>query len=167
MLDLLFKVNEFEISSIYEEDVSYLKRWITKINKINHNVENIETDEIYERYLEYIVSEGEIFLKVSSNNEIVGVLKGRIEFGELNKVWLSTVIMDLKEEDVKIDIINGFLISLGKEFGVNAFLISITSNDKENLKFWKRLGFTLSRISKNYYEINGKVLDMLVLKRNL
>lgn len=169
MLDLLYNVNDFEISSIYESDVSYLKQWINNITEINKNVYNIETDEIYERYLEYIVSEGEIFLKISKKNSIIGLLKGRIEFGEGNKVWFSNVIIDTNEISMheKLVVINRFLNALTEEFGVSEFLISIASNDNENLKFWRELGFDLSRISKNYYEVNGKALDMMVLKRFL
>lgn len=167
MLDLLYKINEFEISSIYEEDVSYLKQWLKDFTKENKNVDYIETDEIYERYLEYIASEGEIFLKICKNNRIIGLLKGRIEFGRVNNAWFSTIIMDIKEmdSDKKSIIVNELLQALSEEFGINEFIISLTSNDKENLKFWRELGFVLSRISKNYYEINGKMLDMMILKR--
>jgi len=167
MLDLLYNFSEFEISSIYEDDVSYLKKWLNNITKTNKKFNDIKIEDVDERYLEYLVSEGEIFLKICKNNKIIGLVKGRIEFGEVNKVWFSTVIFDIKQisEKEKLNLINKVLSGLSNEYCIGEFVISIASDDKDNLNFWSQMGFQLSRISKNYYEINGRMLDMMLLKK--
>jgi tRNA(Met) C34 N-acetyltransferase TmcA len=50
------------------------------------------------------------------------------------------------------------------EYGIKDFYATIVGKSDSIMNFWKGNGYEILRISKNYYNINGEDMDMIILK---
>lgn len=167
MFDINVNVEDIRISSIERQDIVKIQKWINYQNHTyEHEREPLGLKEFYERFLEYYVSENEFFLKITKEDNLIGILKGRIEFKNLNEVWIWYFIIDNKYRRAGYGsrIIKAVESYFWSSFGINNFYTGVCEKDSEALRFWNRNQFKLVRVSKEYFNINGRDLDMLVLK---
>jgi GNAT superfamily N-acetyltransferase len=158
---------DISITSINADDMNLVKSWLIEEQvKNNNEIDTLNIDDFYNRYVEYFVSENEIFIKIIKGNLLIGVLKGRMEFKEENEVWISFFLIDSKYRRIGIgsNILHKLKEYFDRKFGINTFYSKITSGDKMVEKFWQGCGYSFLRSAKNFYKINGKTYDMLILK---
>lgn len=170
MFNIDIKFNDVSIINVEKEDIFKIKNWIN--NQHVYNIEdglNYGIREFYERYLEYFVSEGEYFVKVLCKNELIGILKGRIEFKNPNEVWIMCYLMESKMygDDVSTRIINEFLKHFHENYGISNFYTFVSANNNVMLKLWKNNNFEISRVTNNFLELDSKNNDMLILKKTI
>lgn len=168
MFNIDIKFDDISILNVEKEDVFKIKNWIN--NQHVYNIDdglNYGTHEFYERYLEYYVSEGEFFLKVLCARELIGIIKGRIEFKNPNEVWIMCYMIEprMPEADISSRIINEFSRHLYENYGICNFFTFTKANNNEMLKLWKNNNFQISRVTSNFLEIDSKEKDMLILKK--
>ncbi|HEY5501100.1 MAG TPA: GNAT family N-acetyltransferase [Candidatus Humimicrobiaceae bacterium] len=168
MFNIAIKFDNISIVNVEKEDVFKIKNWIN--NQHVYNIDdglNYDTREFYERYLEYYVSEGEYFLKVLCGSELIGIIKGRIEFKNPNEVWIMCYLIEDKMHaaDVSSTIINQFSRHLYESYGICNFYTFAKVNNNEMLKLWKNNNFEISRVTSNFIEIDSKDKDILILKK--
>lgn len=167
MFDINIDLNDVSISSIERDDIVFIQKWINEQNSSNAGSEKpLGLKEIYERFLEYYVSEGEFFLKITKKEKLIGVLKGRIEFKTINEVWFWYFLLDNQYRELGIgsDIIKNVKDYFMNELGIYDFYTGVCEKDLRILKFWSKNKFAITRISKGYFNINNEDLDMIVLK---
>lgn len=170
MFDINIYMDNVLISSIERQDIVKIQKWINYQNYIcEDKAERLGLKEFYERFLEYYVSESEFFLKITKDDEMIGILKGRIEFKNPNEVWIWYFILDNKYRGMGIGsrIIKNIKSYFFNNFGINNFYVGVCERDVEALKFWNKSQFKLIRVSKEYFNINNKKIDMLVLKNEI
>lgn len=168
MFNIDIKFDDVSIANVEKEDVFKIKNWIN--NQHVYNIDdglNYDTREFYERYLEYYVSEGEYFLKVLCGSELIGIIKGRIEFKNTNDVWIMCYLIESRMygDDVSSRIINEFSKHLYENYGICNFYTFVSANNNEMLKLWKNNNFEISRVTSNFIEIDSKDKDILILKK--
>lgn len=167
MFDIHIDIDNISISSIEREDIIKIQKWI---NHQNSNFKDItkplKLREFYERFLEYYVSENEFFLKINKDNNLIGVLKGRIEFKNPNEVWLWYFLLDndYRGKGIGSQIIKSVENYFSNNFGIYNFYAGVCEKDTKILKFWNKNNFKLIRVSKDFFNIDGRYMDMLVLK---
>ncbi len=165
MLDVNVKFDDIEISNINKEDLSIVKEWMELQKKISQEETDLEW--LKERFLESYISECEFFLKINKNFKLIGVLKGRLEFKNPNEAWIWFFYIDDYYRNTKLN--NRTLEELMKyfsnEYSIDMFFTRIIKDDKENLMFLKTVGFKIVRIVKNFYSIDGKYMDMMIMKK--
>lgn len=170
MFDIDINFDDIYISNIEREDIIPIQKWIN-IQQSSHTEEEkpLGLKEFYERFLEYYVSESEFFLKINLGEEIIGVLKGRIEFKNPNEVWLRYFIIDnrFRGKGIGSLVIKEIIKYFSNGFGIYDFYAAITGDDERVFKFWKRNKFKLLRISKDFFDVDGESIDMLVLKAEI
>lgn len=167
-IDIVF--DDVSIMSVEKEDIINIEKWINNQQVFNIDArKNYGIKEFYERYLEYYVSEGEYFLKVLCGNEIIGIIKGRIEFKNPNEVWIMCYLMEFRlyDADISSTIINEFLKHLYKNYGICNFYTFVSANNLRMLKLWKSNNFEVSRITSNFLEGGSQDKDILILKKNI
>jgi RimJ/RimL family protein N-acetyltransferase len=170
MFDVHLDLNDLNISSVEKEDIISIQKWINDQNYGSNDIEKqLGLREFYERFLEYYVSEGEFFLKITKDNNLIGVLKGRIEFKNPTEVWLWYFLID---KDYRGRGIGSGIISSVKEyfndgFGIDNFYTGVCAEDTDVLRFWKKNGFTLIRVSKGFFSVDEKDRDMMIMKNTL
>lgn len=168
MFNIDIKFDDISIVNVEKEDVVKIKNCIN--NQYVYNIDDglkYDIHEFYERYLEYYVSEGEFFLKVLFTGELVGIIKGRIEFKNPNEVWIMCYLIEprMHEADVSSRIINEFSRHLYDNYGMCNFYAFEKANNNEMLKLWKNNNFKISRVTSNFLEIDSKKKDLLILKK--
>lgn len=170
MFSIDVKYKDITISSIKTGDMNKVKVWLTEEQSKNSNeIDNLNIEEFNNRYIEYVVSENEIFTKINKNNILIGILKGRLEFKEKNELWISFFQIDSRFRGLGIG--SEILANLNKyfdsKFGINTFYSLISSGNELVEKFWNNCGYFIVRTAKDFYNINGKPYDMLILKRTI
>ncbi len=87
--------HDVSIMNVEKEDIVKIEKWINNQRVLNIAAKkNYGIVEFYERYLEYYVSEGEYFVKVLFGSELIGIIKGRIEFKNPNEVWIMCYLLE-------------------------------------------------------------------------
>ena len=165
-IDIVF--DDVSIMSVEKEDTCKIENWINAQRVFNIDAgKNYGIKEFYQRYLEYYVSEGEYFLKVLRCSELIGIIKGRIEFKNPNEVWIMCYLMDFKlyDGDISTTIIDEFLKHLFKNYGIRNFYTLVSADNYGMLKLWKNNNFEISRVTSNFLEIDSEDKDILILKR--
>ncbi|MFT5872772.1 MAG: hypothetical protein ACI8WT_001708 [Clostridium sp.] len=167
-IDIIF--DDVSITSVEKEDIFKIKNWINNQKIVNIDARlNYDIEEFYERYLECYVSEGEYFLKVLCGSELIGILKGRIEFKNPNEVWIMCYLIEFKlyDADISTTIINEFIKHLYINYGICNFYTYVSVNNHAMLKLWKDNNFDISRVTRNFLEIDSEDKEILILKKEL
>jgi RimJ/RimL family protein N-acetyltransferase len=168
MFDIDIQFEDISITSIKSGDIMSVQKWLNLQQfYCNRSEEPVGFEEFYERFLEYYISEGEFFLKINKSDELIGLLKGRLEFKNPNEVWLGFFIVghDHRGKGLGSEIIRKVSDYFFSSFGIDIFYTGVADNDVRLAKFWKKNNFELLRVSKNYFNINGRERDMLVFKK--
>ncbi|MGV8984191.1 GNAT family N-acetyltransferase [Clostridium sp.] len=165
-IDIVF--NDVSILSVEKEDISQIESWINNQQVFNEEAgKNYAIKDFYERYLEYYVSEGEYFLKILCGSELIGIIKGRIEFKNPNEVWIMCYLLEFRlyDDDISTEIINEFLKHLYENYGICNFYTFVSAKNHDMLKLWKKNNFEISRVTSNFLEIDSEDTDILILKK--
>lgn len=134
-IDLEFE--DIRICSVEKEDLSGIYAWIT------HEEDSLEESQFYERFLEYYLSECEFFLKINKNNNLIGVIKGKVEFKNPNEVWIRYFSLDSKERNRGLGskILRNIIKYFFMDCSIWNFYAEIKEVNSESLIFWKKNGF--------------------------
>lgn len=169
MLDINLTIDNMTILSIQKEDVIYVGDYLK--NQCRSQNEELEISDIYEKFLEYYVSENEFFLKINDKetNEILGIIKGRVEFKNPHEAWIWSISLNksIRSKGIGSIILKNLSIYLKEEYGVRDFYTRIIKEDGSKLKFWTRNGYEVIRVSEELYKTNNKRTHVFILKKSL
>lgn len=159
MLDIDINFKDIIITNIKSKDLPHIHKW-------SEYDEESGSEQLTERYLESCLSECEYFLKVVRGKDIIGVIKGRAEFKNPNEAWIWFYNLEKQEDMSDLDCIamKEFFSYLSSEYDIRLFFTRVAVNDKASLKFWEKIGFRPLRLVKDYYCINGKDVDMIIME---
>jgi RimJ/RimL family protein N-acetyltransferase len=169
MFDINICFEDISISSIEREDVIQIQKWINSQDIYNGSalVKPLDLEEFVERFIEYYMSENEFFLKIKKSDELIGVFKGRVEFKNPNEVmiWCYIINNSVRGMGYGTKILNNILLYFKNNLGIATFSTGIVEGNSKAMRFWNKSRFNLLRISKNFFNIDGKEFDMLIFKR--
>lgn len=164
MFDIKLKVNDIELMSIEKDDISETYNWFNaESNYLDRdNFDKVSESQFYDRFIEYYLSECEFFTRLMMNNELIGILKGRIEFKNPNEVWIGYLLISERYRNKKVGttVLNSVINYFNTDLGIFNFYIKLKKNDMDSLNFWKKNGFIVSQLSNE----NNLVKD-IILKR--
>jgi ribosomal protein S18 acetylase RimI-like enzyme len=165
VLDLEMNFEDISISSIEKKDLPQIQILIKNEEPFIYVKDSLE--DLYERYLESYISECEFFLKISKQDILIGVLKGRLEFKNPNESWIWFFYLNAEYRNTGLDskIIQQVTKYFYEEYGIELFFTRIIKNSEENINFWKKINFEIIRAVKDFYSVNGKYVDMLIMKK--
>jgi ribosomal protein S18 acetylase RimI-like enzyme len=169
MFDINVHFEDISISSIEQEDIVEIQEWINRQDAHDRNALNkpLDLKEFVERFIEYYMSESEFFLKVKKGSRLIGIFKGRVEFRNPNEVLIWCYILDseYRGDGLGTKILTKIIEYFKNDLGIGNFSTGIMEGNNLAVRFWKKNRFNLIRISKSFFSIEGKDLDMLILKR--
>lgn len=165
MLNLNLVVEDIEVKDVNKNDITKIYNSITKEKLLVGNKDYMNIEEVYDRFLEYYLTEGEFFVKFECENEFIGFLRGRVEFKKSNKVWINCIHInkEYRNKGIGSKLIIKIIEFLKETYDIKVFYTGILNEEKDDLRFWKRNGFYIERISKEFFDINEKKKDMLIL----
>lgn len=166
MFDIHLVIDDISITSLEKQDILPVQKWINLQNHNSLSEKPLASKEFYERFLEYYVSENEFFLKICKEDKLIGVLKGRMEFKTNNEAWLWYFLIDheYRQQGIGSYIITNIIKYFIEELGVDHIYTGVSEKDISFIKFWKNNNFRLQRVAKNFFNVSGEDLDMLIMK---
>lgn len=170
MLYMVLDAEDIKISNIEKDDIKHIDKEFRDEKFFTENTNIYSIEDLYERFLEYYLTEGEFFLKIKKDtDEFLGFLKGRVEFKEYNVAWINCFVIKekYKQRNLERKILNVILKFLQITYDVKTVYIGVTKDEKDSLSFLKENGFYILRVSKEFYEINNKKKDMIVLVKDV
>lgn len=171
MFDVNFNYNDICITSVELEDIRLINDFINSQNSISLKSGEmlINYDELYQRFLEYYVGECEFFIKISNNDDIIGIMKGRIEFKNQNEVWILNFLIGdaMRNRGYGSSILYNVIQYFNRIYGIKEFFSCITEKDKKSLKFWENNGYKMVRIVNDFYNFENRKNNMFLMKRSI
>lgn len=168
MLYVSMHFEDIDILNIEREDLIYAHKWLDLQKPHIKFTEQgwLTLKDLNERYLESYVSENEFFLKILNKKNFSGILKGRVEYKNPNEMWFWFFILDsgLHEKGIGSKIVKQSIDYFVNEYSIDNFYTVVIVEDAAYLKFWRKNGFKVLRLSKGFYNINGKEFDIFILK---
>lgn len=171
MFEVSINYKDINISNVVMDDLNCIQKWFNKKNNLVYygNDDYLEINEINEIFLEYYISESEIFLKILKDNALIGIFKGRIEFKDENIIWISCFVLDCfyldnNEGNIILDKILKFFL---RNYGIKEFLIGISVKEKKTLNLLMSNGFKLVRISSDFFINRQSSSNAMIMKRNI
>lgn len=165
MFQVDLKIEDIYVDSIEKKDLIEVYNWIKINNVYNDGEKNLDFKDFCDRFLEYYLSEGEVFLKITKNSEVIGLLKGRIEFKNPNEFWIRYfgINENFTNENIR-QIILRKIIKIFNGYGIEKIYVIISSHEKDNLNFWNENGFLLVRVCNDIVNVKGKDKTFILLK---
>lgn len=164
MLDVRIKYKDVKISNVREEDLVTIQKLM---KKEDFPEEETNLEELKDRFLESYISQCEFFLKIEKNDILIGILKGRIEFRNENELWIWYFYLTeiYRNTDLGSILMRKLTDYFSKEYDVTQFFVRTIKDEIENRNMWKNIGYKSIRLVKNFYDINGKYMDMVIMKK--
>lgn len=164
MFDINIEFDDIKISSITRDDLSNIQKWINSQDCI-YNLTHLDLNEMKEIFLQYYINECEFFLKIKKGSELIGIMKGRVEFKNPVEVWILYFIIDKNNRSVGLGtkILNNFVGSLREKYALHHFYTCIPEVEKSFIKFLNKNDFKLIRVSKCPYFACAKETNMYVM----
>jgi hypothetical protein len=154
MVQVYINYEDISISSVEKEDTKYIQKWFNNKNRmIYYGIEDyVGVNEFNEIFLEYYISECEIFLKIVRDGSLIGIFRGRIEFKDENIIWISYFALDYVylENDEGNCLLEQILNYFVHNYGINNFLVGISDDEKKTLSLLENNGFYILRKSSEF-----------------
>lgn len=169
MLDVQFESEEYEFSNIEEKDIEYVSQWI-KENNEDGTCYSLDSQIFYRRFLEYYVTENEIFIKVKKDEKIVGVFKGRLELDKRKElfIWLFIIDKELRSAGIGTEIIEIIIDYFKEKFHVNSIDVGVSEDNHDGIAFWNMRNFEYLRNVQDFFENNEEEkCDLVIMERNI
>ncbi|MDD3705294.1 MAG: GNAT family N-acetyltransferase [Clostridiaceae bacterium] len=176
MLTLNNKKDNLILKDITKEDLKDV------LNLYNQNDENIYATgidrmmslrDINEKYLEVLVNSHEffigIFLDKYNGLQLVGVIKGRIDYENSEEAWISSILVDNRHQRLGIGTkaAEAIIEMLNKSYDVKRFYIGIIAGNHIGRCFWQKLEFSYFRTIEQYIKLKTLAEDFIILKKEI
>jgi len=167
VFDVNLEYDGVQICSIEVKDISIIQQWLLSEVTSEDIAEAPSYEELKERFLEYYLSENEFFIKLLKENELLGILKGRVEFKNPNEVWINSIVLNKKYRGMGIGstILEALLNYFHSSFGIKNFFSSICAHNEAGMKFLLKNKFKLLRIAKNCSVTDSGYEDIIIFNR--
>lgn len=176
MLTINLQLDNLIIKDIAKENLTDV------LNLYNQNKQNIyatgidrrmSSTDINEKYLEVLVNSHEfftgIFRKSDAGLQMVGVVKGRIDYENSDEVWISSVLIDncCQRLGIGTNVVTALIDIFNKCYDVNKFYIGIIAGNEVGKHFWQKLGFAYFRTIEQYIELKSLAVDLIIMKKEI
>lgn len=168
LIDVEFYYKDFKITSVKKSDINILNEWIILNDKFSVDLFSLDKQLFFRRFLEYYLTEEELFLKIEKDSEIYGVFKGRLELQEKSElfIWLYLIDSRFRNNGLGKSMLMEILQYFKNEYYINSFKVGVNLKNKKAIKFWNNVGFNKLRITKNFFEDNKyETSDLLILNK--
>lgn len=172
--------------NLENEDLVFRDIRKENLNKVlelyNQNEQNVyatgtdlpmSLNDINEKYLEVLVNSHEfftgVFIKDSTVNELIGVVKGRIDYENSQEAWISSILIDgyHQKRGIGQKSIDSIIQLLNESYDIRRIYIGIIAGNKVGKKFWHKLGFNYIRTIEQYIRLNNNVEDFIIMKKDI
>jgi RimJ/RimL family protein N-acetyltransferase len=176
MLTINRKIDNLMFKDITKED---LRDVMALYNQNESNIyatgidRRMSLEDMNEKYLEVLVNSHEffigIFLETGSVQQLVGVIKGRIDYENSDEAWISSILIDNRHQRVGIGnkAACALIDMLNKSYDVKRIYIGVIAGNEIGMLFWKKLDFSYFRTIEQYIQLKNIAADFIIMKREI
>jgi len=130
-------------------------------------------EDINQKYLEVLVNSHEfftgIFLDKAFGPQLVGVIKGRIDYENSEEAWISSILIDNRYQRLGIGTktARAFIDMLNKSYDVKRVYIGVIAGNEIGKSFWQKLEFNYFRTIEQYIELKNLAADFIIMKKEI
>ncbi len=174
MLTLNLNLGEFIFKNIKKEELDdvlrlynedYESMYATGIDR------DLSIEDIKEKYLEVLVNSYEFFAGIyfKNSSDMIGVIKGRIDYDDNEKFWISSFLIGKKyrKEGMGKRCVNEIIKFMGETYDIKTVLVGIISGNPTGVAFWESVGFRYYRTIKEFINFNSIFQDLIIMIRNI
>jgi ribosomal protein S18 acetylase RimI-like enzyme len=172
MLSLFIEEDELLIRDVTKDQLLNIIEWFNSDKKDSYKYaigisKPITIDDLYENYLETLINAQEFFSAININETFVGFIKGRIEYRGKGEIWIMSILVHKDYQNKKIGSrALGLLIKeLKNKFGITDVYSCLVKDNVLGRIFWEKNNFKEYRLSKNYFTIDEKNYDLLIMHK--
>lgn len=174
MLSINLDVEDFLFKDISKEELDLV------LNLYNESYDSmfatgkdkdLSFDDIKEKYLEVLINSHEYFsgIHLKNKKEMIGVIKGRIDYDDDEKFWISSFLIGKKyrNEGFGKKCIDAIITYMRETYDVKTAIVGVISTNTSGVSFWKNIGFNYSRTINQFINLNNKLVDFIIMKKNI
>lgn len=141
MFDVNMKFEDISIISVNKNDLNSIKQSLSLENR----------KELENTFLEYYLSECDFFFKILKADNIIGFIKGSIEFKNPNEVWIRKFILYEKEQYANFGskIMGRMTQFFSEKYNFYNFFVLTSKENKCFSNLLKESGFAFLRYLEN------------------
>jgi RimJ/RimL family protein N-acetyltransferase len=178
MLTINLSVDDLIIRDITKNNLPEVLRLFNQ-NEINIYATGIDRpmsyEDISQKYLEVLVNSHEFFagIFICSQNcvkeQMVGVIKGRIDYDNNEEAWISSILIDnsYQKRGIGTKSVSSIISMFKDTYDIKTVMIGILSSNIIAKKFWRKIGFSYIRTIDQYIKLNNKNEDFIIMKKDL
>ena len=174
MLSLNIQAQTVYFKDIKLEHLPQILKWYNKIDdfKFATGIDQPMTIEMLtEKYAEVSICTNEFFVGIycATHHQMIGILKGRLEYENKHSVWISSLVIDLLYQNKGYgSVAIKMLLDHFKDFNQikDAYLAVIEVNE-QGIGFWHKNSFTEVRKIKNHIKLQNKQQNVIIMHRIL
>lgn len=174
MLSLLIEDNDTTIKDLDKTQLSKIVEWFQSSDMVQNRYamginSPVTYDDIHEKYLEVLINAHEFFLGISLDEELVGFIKGRVDYRDKSEVWIMAMLIDASHRSKGLGkrVLELIIDEFNDKMGITSFYTCLISENVQAKSFWKQNGFMEHRLSKGYFTIDNKSHDLVIMQRIL
>jgi len=178
MLTINLNDENLFFKDVNKEDLTNVLKLYNQ-NEINMYATGIDRpmsyEDINQKYLEVLVNSHEFFAGIFSDHDsradsrMIGVIKGRIDYDNNEEAWISSILIDshFQNNGIGTKAVSSILKMLKDTYDIKTVMIGILSGNHIGRAFWSKIGFNYMRTIEQYFKLNNKTEDFIIMKKDL
>jgi RimJ/RimL family protein N-acetyltransferase len=176
MLTINLRCENMFFRDVKKEDLQDILKLYNQ-NEINMYATGLDRpmsfEDINQKYLEVLVNSHEFFAGIFINNSeydrMIGVVKGRIDYDNNEVAWISSILIDssFQNSGIGTKAVSSLIRMLQDTYDIKFIKIGILAGNIIGHAFWKKIGFNYIRTIQQYFKMNSKTEDFIIMKKDL
>lgn len=174
MLSMNIQSQHVYLKDISYDDLEKILKWYSGVEHFRYATGKdvpVEINELASIYKESVESDSEFFTGIfkKDSNQMIGILKGKLEAVHKNKVWIRTIAIDpnyqrkgFGRESIRLSL--SYLKARGS--ALEAYLAVAEENIKGR-HFWEALGFDFYKKMFSCVKIADKQCEVIIMRKKL
>ena len=174
----MFSLNIQE-QTVYFKDIKLehlpqILKWYNKIGdfKFATGIDEPLTLEVLTRkYAEVAICINEFFVGIYTvaENEMIGILKGRLEYENKYAVWISSIVIDsnYQRRGYGSSSIELALNYFKNHNGMKTAFLSVIEENEQGRRFWSKHNFLELRRLENHIKLNKRQQNIIIMQKIL
>jgi len=174
MLSLLVKDKDLLVKDIARAELLKIVQFFNSDNSCQYKYamgtdKPVTIEDLNEKYLEVLINAQEFFLSINYSGNFIGFIKGRADFRDKGEIWIMSILIDAPYQNKGIGkkALKLVMEEIKERFGVTSFYSCLVEDNSGGKKFWESNGFCEIRTNKNYFTIDNKNYDLVIMYRKL
>lgn len=174
MLSLNIQNEIVYFKDIKLEHLPKILDWYNKVDDYKFATgidKTITMDLLTKKYAEVAICSEEFFTGIFLKREekMIGILKGRLDHGNKNVVWISSIVIDIcyQNKGYGKAVIALLLSYFKKNNKIEDAFLSVIEENIQGREFWKSQNFKEVRKIENHIKLQDKNQNIIIMSKNL